>query len=75
MTRKLPRLLRVADRRNALYLEDAEPELFAAIDAELAEGATVDDVVSVIAETATPNFVKLVRSAARHLMSGQGQRA
>lgn len=67
VTRKLPRLMRVADRRNALWLEEAEPEIYAAIDAELAEGATVDEVVSVMAETSNPNFVKVVRSAARWL--------
>jgi len=69
MTKQLPRLRRAADRRNAQYLEEAEPEIFAAIDAELADGATVDYVVAVIAETSTPMFVKTVRSAARWLQA------
>ena len=42
-----------------------DPEIYAAIDAELADGASVDDVVRVMAETSTPGFVKVVRSAAR----------
>ena len=65
----LPRLQRAADKRNAAYLEDIDPEIYAAIDAELADGASVDDVVRVMAETSTPNFVKVVRSAARHIQS------
>ena len=65
----LPRLQRAADKRNAAYLEDIDPEIYAAIDAELADGASVDDVVRVMAETSTPGFVKVVRSAARFIAS------
>jgi len=65
----LPRLQRAADKRNAAYLEDIDPEIYAAIDAELADGASVDDVVRVMAETSTPGFVRVVRSAARHIQS------
>lgn len=68
----LPRLQRAADKRNAAYLEDIDPEIYAAIDAELADGASVDDVVRVMAETSTPGFVKVVRSAARHLANTKG---
>jgi len=46
-----------------------DPEIYAAIDAELADGASVDDVVRVMAETSTPGFVKVVRSAARFIAS------
>ncbi len=45
------------------YLEDVDPEIYAAIDAELADGASVDDVVRVMAETSTPGFVKVVRES------------
>ena len=48
-----------------------DPEIYAAIDAELADGASVDDVVRVMAETSTPGFVKVVRSAARWLQESK----
>lgn len=44
-----------------------DPEIYAAIEAELADGASVDDVVRVMAETSTPGFVRVVKSAARWL--------
>lgn len=67
MTKQLPRLRRAVDRRNAQWLEEAEPEIFAAIDAELAEGATVDDVVRTVTDASSAQFTKMVRSAARWL--------
>jgi len=68
----LPRLQRAADKRNAAYLEDIDPEIYAAIEAELADGASVDDVVRVMSETSTPGFVRVVKSAARHLAGMRG---
>lgn len=68
----LPRLQRAADKRNAAWLEEMDAEIYAAIDAELADGASVDDVVRVMAETSTPGFVKVVRSAARWLEGMKG---
>ena len=68
----LPRLQRAADKRNAAWLEELDAEIYAAIDAELADGASVDDVVRVMAETSTPGFVKVVRSAARHIQGTRG---
>lgn len=67
MTRTLTRLTRAMDRSNALFLEEIEPELYAAIDAELADGATVDDVTRTIADMSSPTFARIVRSAARWL--------
>ena len=61
------------DRRSAQWLEDTEPEIFHAIAAELAGGATVDDVVRVVQDNGTQNFVRLVRSAARWLDVSKSQ--
>lgn len=71
MSRKLTRLTAAIDRRSAEWLEATEPEIYHAIATEMAAGATVDDVVRVVQDNGTANFVKLVRSAARWL-DGQG---
>lgn len=67
MTRTLPRLTQAIDRRSAEWLEASEPEIYHAIAAEIAAGASVDDVVRVVQDNSTANFVRLVRSACRHL--------
>ena len=68
----LPRLQRAADKRNAAWLEELDAEIYAAIEAELADGASVDDVVRVMAETSTPGFVRVDKSAAGHVAGMRG---
>lgn len=72
MTRTLTRLARAMDRRAADWLLEMEPEIYHAIDAELADGATVEDVVRVVVDNGSPAFVRVVRGAARWL-KGSGK--
>ena len=72
MTRTLPQLTQAMDKRNAAYLEESDPELYHPIAAELADGATVDDVVRVVVENSSPAFVRVVRGAARWMKEQGG---
>jgi hypothetical protein len=68
--RNFTRLTRAIDHRNCEWLADVEPEIYAALEAELADGATPDEVAQAVTVLSSEKFGRVVLSAARWLSGG-----
>lgn len=76
MTRNFTRLRGAIDARNSEWLESVEPEIAQALRAEVADGATPDEIERFAVEVSgeSERFTKKLKSAARHLESVSAQR-